>query len=402
MLFDPTRHEVICATPWSEAVARHAISEIVADTLAHFDPKTLWPTHPRDNDLGDASLPAAALYHGATGVIWALERLQTQSMASIDVDFAAAVDALIEHNQRFNLVSDIAPHSYLLGDTGVLLFQFKHTRSPMVANALFALVQNNSHNPTQEFLWGSPGTLLAALHMFEMTHDARWRDVFQRGVDILWAHMRPAANANDVWLWTQDMYGRQRQYLGGGHGFVGNIFPIIRGAYLLRATQVDAFVERTFRVLSVTAMNDANRSNWDGLFDAVSSGLPLRPLVQDCHGAPGIICRLAETTSPELRALLLRGGELVWAAGPLSKGSGLCHGTAGNGFALLKLHTMTNDPKWLDRARSFAMHALAQVESQIVEHGQRRYSLWTGDLGVALFAAACINGDSAFPTLDVF
>ena len=402
MLFDQARHEALCATPWNEAVARHAISEIVADTLEHFDSQTLWPTHPRDTDLGDATLPAAAVYHGAAGVILALERLQAQAMASIEVDFAATGNALIAHNQRFNFASGIAPHSYLLGDTGVLLFQFKRSRSPTVADALFALVQGNLHNPTQEFLWGSPGTLLAALHMFEMTHGARWQDVLQRGVDILWSQMQRDAKASDVWLWTQDMYGRQRQYLGGGHGFVGNVFPIIRGAHLLRATQVDAFVERTLRVLSLTAMDDAGMSNWDGLFDAVGSGLPVRPLVQDCHGAPGIICRLADTNSQELRALLLRGGELVWAAGPLSKGSGLCHGTAGNGFALLKLQTMTNDPKWLDRARTFAMHALAQGASQCVEHGQRRYSLWTGDLGVALFAAACINGDSAFPTLDVF
>ena len=335
-------------------------------------------------------------------MIWALERLQTQAMVSMDVDFSATCRDLIAHSQRFNVASKIAPHSYLLGDTGVLLFQFKSSRSPKVADALFALVQSNLHNPTQEFLWGSPGTLLAALHMFEMTNDTRWQDVFQRGVDILWAQMRLAANANEVWLWTQDMYGRQRQYLGGGHGFVGNMFPIIRGASLLPSAQVDAFVERTLRVLNLTAMRDGKMSNWDGLFDAGSIGLPARPLVQDCHGAPGIICRLAATKSPELRALLLRGGALVWAAGPLSKGAGLCHGTAGNGFALLKSHTMTNDPKWLGYARAFAMHALAQCASQWVEHGQRRYSLWTADLGVALFAAACITGDDAFPTLDVF
>ena len=85
MLFDPTRHEALCATPWSEGVARLAISEIVADTLAHFGPQTLWPAHPRDADLGDATLPAAALYHGAAGVIWALERLQTHGGFNLEV-----------------------------------------------------------------------------------------------------------------------------------------------------------------------------------------------------------------------------------------------------------------------------------------------------------------------------
>ena len=65
----------------------------------------------------------------------------------------------------------------------------------------------------------------------------------------------------------------------------------------------------------------------------------------------------------ELDELLLAGGELTWAAGPLRKGAGLCHGTAGNGFALLKLFTRTGDERWLERARAFATHAAAQVEA---------------------------------------
>ena len=35
--------------------------------------------------------------------------------------------------------------------------------------------------------------------------------------------------------------------------------------------------------------------------------------------------------------LLIGAGELIWQTGPLRKGPGLCHGTAGNGFAFLKL-----------------------------------------------------------------
>jgi DUF1680 family protein len=60
--------------------------------------------------------------------------------------------------------------------------------------------------------------------------------------------------------------------------------------------------------------------------------------------------------------LLLGGAELTWHAGPLAKGAGLCHGTAGNGYALLRAYEVTGDEAWLDRARRFAMHALEQVE----------------------------------------
>ena len=62
--------------------------------------------------------------------------------------------------------------------------------------------------------------------------------------------------------------------------------------------------------------------------------------------------------------LLVAGGELTWRAGPLSKGPGVCHGTAGNGFAFLKLLERTGDERWLDRARAFAVHAAEQVERE--------------------------------------
>ena len=100
----------------------------------------------------------------------------------------------------------------------------------------------------------------------------------------------------------------------------------------------------------------------------------------------------------ELDALLLAGGELTWAAGPLRKGASLCHGTAGNGFALLKLFTRTGDEAWLERARRFAMHAAAQVDAARATAG--RFSLWTGDLGTAVFLQSCLAGTSDLPALD--
>ena len=100
--------------------------------------------------------------------------------------------------------------------------------------------------------------------------------------------------------------------------------------------------------------------------------------------------------------LLKQGGELAWTAGPLAKGPGLCHGTAGNGYAFLKLYKTTGNEKWLDRARRFAMHAIGQSERAANEHGRNRHSLWTGDLGLAVFLRDCINGIARFPTLDVF
>ncbi len=82
------------------------------------------------------------------------------------------------------------------------------------------------------------------------------------------------------------------------------------------------------------------------------------------------------------------------------KGASICHGTAGNGYALLKTFERTGDEVWLDRARRFAVHALGQVERRRAERGHGRYSLWTGDLGVARFAADCVDARSAYPVFD--
>ena len=46
------------------------------------------------------------------------------------------------------------------------------------------------------------------------------------------------------------------------------------------------------------------------------------------------------------------------------KAHGICHGTSGNGFALLKAFARTGDELWLDRARRFAVHALAQADAR--------------------------------------
>ncbi len=95
-------------------------------------------------------------------------------------------------------------------------------------------------------------------------------------------------------------------------------------------------------------------------------------------------------------------GRFAWAAGPLTKGPGLCQGTGGNGYAFLKLHRRTNDPVWLDRGRQFAMTAIVQHRGARSVAGRGRYTLWTGDVGVAIFLWDCITGDPRFPTIDVF
>jgi hypothetical protein len=139
----------------------------------------------------------------------------------------------------------------------------------------------------------------------------------------------------------------------------------------------------------------------DGLANWVphEGARPAQIRVQWCHGAPGMVATLDDLLDLELA---VAGGELTWRAGPLAKGPGLCHGTAGNGYAFLVLHRRTGDELWLGRARAFAMHAIGQAERERAKVGRGRYSLFTGDLGVALYLRHLLDGHDRFPTLGPF
>ena len=400
MLFDPARHEALTTTAWNEGRARAAVARIAADALRAFSPEGLWPAHPLDDpDLRDTRQTDP--YFGAGGLIWALEHLRRTGVIGGGFDFSPTVATLVERNRALNVGRDDARGSYLAGDTGLLLLQWQFTRDAALADALFATIEANLRHKSLEAHWGSPGSLIATLHMAQASREPRWADQLARGLCILWDAM-VFDEGLGAWLWVQDMYGKQTRYLGAGHGFAGNLFPALRGAALLPAELVQRYADRALQTLTATAIVDGACINWEPLHDP-SGRLPSKRLVQDCHGAPGIVCRLADAPrTAAWDALLLGAAELTWQAGPLEKGVGLCHGTAGNGYALLKLWQRSGDAMWLDRARTFAMHAIEQVQRFAERTGQTRHSLWTGDIGVALFAQACISGDARYPTLDLF
>src|SRR5206468_11043010 len=130
---------------------------------------------------------------------------------------------------------------------------------------------------------------------------------------------------------------------------------------------------RTIATISRHALREEGVAQWAPALE--QAGDPAKLRTQWCHGAPGIVASLASLApgSEELTELLEAGGELTWRAGPLAKGAGLCHGTAGNGYAFLKLLERTGDERWLDRARRFAMHAIEQVERARTTYGRGRY-----------------------------
>jgi Lanthionine synthetase C-like protein len=362
-----------------------------------------WPAHARDLDAGDdPALDSTTLYFGAAGVLWALRYLA--SVGAIDGFRLGAIDWPGLHKRnRANLArwgsEDFG--SYLMGDLPIAMMAIDAEPQGTLVAALPELVESNVHHPARELMWGSPGSLLACAFLHECTGDARWAERFVR----IAAQLRAELNWSDeqgCHYWPQDLYGRRCSYLDAVHGFVATAHALARGSTLLPRQAWLEWQSIIVQTVTRTATREGDLVNWPPEL-IVPPDRPPRWLMQYCHGAPGfVICLARMPREPVLDELLAAAGRAAWAAGPLAKGSNLCHGTAGNGYAFLKLHERTGDGEWLRKARAFAMHAIAQAEAEATVHGQLRYSLWTGDLGLAIYLWDCLRGRSAFPTLDTF
>jgi hypothetical protein len=374
VLYGPELHEPLTDVPWDAERVRTAIRTIVADADRAYTAESFWPA--QEWDAYEARLPLTDLFVGAGGVAWGLDRLRRDGHAESALDLnAVAWRALERRREEPGVLSSNLPtparSSLFNGEAGLVLVAWLFEPRDELATELLELVRQNIGNAANELMWGVPGTLLAARVLYARTREERWRAAVEESERAL------RDERGDDGLWTQNLYGHSSRMLGPIHGFVGSVAAL-------------GDVTGAAEVLERTAIVEEGRANWPP-----SVGSEQVPRLQWCHGAPGIITTASDYLDEEL---LLAAAELVWDAGPSQaeeKGAGLCHGTAGNGYALLKTFERTGDERWLERARAFAMHALAQVEQL-----PPRYSLFTGGVGAALYAADCLDARARFPIVD--
>ncbi len=397
MLYRPEAFEPLVDTPWSELRARAAIREIVEDADTAFrGPRLFWQANQWDG--WHSTSPMKNLYVGTAGVLWALDRLRRHGYTETRLDLGDLARRNVElfrerpdymKGMKLPAVRDSA---LLTGETGILLVAWRLGPNAKLGDDLLARVRENADNEADEVMWGSPGTLLAAQAMLEWTADERWRQAWKETAEAL------LARRDDEGFWTQHLYGQELRGLTPPHGLVGNVQALLP---LLDDDRAETLKRETAALLAGAAVQADGLANWPPRPRPELPGPDGQIRVQWCAGAPGIVIGAATYLDEEL---LRAGAELAWQAGPpnLEKGPGICHGTAGNGYAFLKVFARTGDERWLERARRFGMHALAQVDRLRSEHGRGRYSLWTGDVGAALFAADCIDGTSRYPIFDGF
>ena len=239
-------------------------------------------------------------------------------------------------------------------------------------------------------MWGSPGTMLAARAMLDWTGEERWADAWRderREAARAPGRGRPVGRSDST---AAPPAGSARRTASSatcsrcsaaatcstprrGRRWSSTRPPCSRGRLSSRT------VASTGPTRTAWDSSGRARSGCSGAAARRGSSRPRR------HTSTRICC------SPARRR--------VWQAGRTApeKGANICHGTAGNGYALLKTFERTQDELWLERARRFAVHALEQAE-----RGAGRYSLWTGDVGVALYASDCLDVRTRYPVLETW
>jgi lantibiotic modifying enzyme len=393
-LYKPAAFEPLTDTPWNEARVADGIQGIVEAAEAAFDETELWPAG--EWERWQTPLPLKNLYVGAAGIVWALHALRNRGRADGRLDLANAIARTHEAwTSEPDLMRDIelpstAEAGLLTGESGILMTAWLIDPTPDRADGLHDRIRENASNEAIEVMWGAPGTMLAAAELYRRTGEKRWADVWRESAQAV-LESREADG-----LWRSSLYGELRRSLTPPHGVVGNVHALLDGRELLDSTQRETLQSETNDLLRRTVVVENGLASWPSQADGSLVGADGEIRLQWCAGAPGIVIAAAPYLDEDL---LLAGAELVWQAGAHGdeKGPSICHGTTGNGYALLRTFERTGDERWLERARRFAVHALEQAERR-----ESRYSLWTGDVGVALFASDCLDARAAYPILEAW
>jgi hypothetical protein len=338
-IHEPSRHEALAGPVWNGDLVKKEIAQIIGDFELALRPSGDWPTHPLEDGAAE---PKWALYSGAAGAVVALRILRHADYLAPDYSgLLPRIHAAYLKHPDYGYQTGLQ-----LGEIGIL------TPAVLAAPAdrdltsrLVDCMKRTIGHVAREITSGEAGMMHAALSLFRQTQDELWKDFYCEAAHSLWEAWAYAP-ATRQWLWRNEIFGSTRSYYGACHGVAGNAHALLRGADLLPDEWTETIIRRTADTLAEGAIRNDVCANWPLSADPPPVGK--KRLVQWCHGAPG-------------------------------------------------------DVAWLHRARQFAMHAIVQCRNARQQYGQGRYTLWTGDGGLAIYLHYCLHPQSvAFPGLEIF
>lgn len=187
-----------------------------------------------------------------------------------------------------------------------------------------------------------------------------------------------------------------KHYIGAAHGLAGIVYMLLNLQLDTHPEQID-LVQGTIKYLLSLQTESGN-------FPSSLESAPQDHLVQYCHGAPGIIPMLCLATKSIDKSVIdkpLREAiKTTWNYGLLTKGHGLCHGVAGNGYAFLSAYNALGDVEYLYYALKFTEFILNFENTE--GSPDNLYSLYEGLAGTICFMADMLNvSKAAFPGFEL-
>ncbi|KAJ9449264.1 LanC-like protein 3-like protein [Diplonema papillatum] len=357
------------------------------------------------------------IYTGTAGVSLALDRL----LCKVGSDKVSASVLSQAEATRTRLLRELEASgslhrlpSYLEGEAGRLsLLATVHARQGDTAkaeaatNALLSLAPDVLSMPPGEceLLYGRAG-YLHALHRVQPVLPPHFR---ARHHEIVVRVIRQVAESGTSTSHELKRSGESvpslafrwhdKMYFGAAHGIVGILYTLLDFPSDV-LTEANAALPSALRS-SVAEL--ASCGSEDGNYPPSLGKKPR--LVQFCHGATGfamLFCKAWRVYGDEtyLQAAV-RASECV-KRNTHSKGVGLCHGIAGNAYALLHCYAATKQARWLQHAVHLALF-MCQEFRRCYQWSDRPFSLYEGIAGMLVLLADMLSDPSAaaFPGFDL-
>jgi lantibiotic modifying enzyme len=353
----------------------------------------------------------ATLYVGTAGAAYALHELSKKPIASQCIDFS------LKHASRELLTYTLTAYtnhpgkpgkkqSVFIGDSGALLVaSLVSSDDPEVGDSSYYAEQYKGILPQaldaeeDEVLFGRAGWLLGLLQLqrrcgVDVSNEARQviRKMVSSGRDGA-ANLLPRRKdqlPNLFYAW------HYKFYIGAAHGLFGIALSLIRSeqhwpSELNMRDDVRSLLEF---LLSLECDADGNPAE-GGYYPTRVFPTTKQPLVHWCHGSPGAIMTFAAAhESPTIgeqkyRDAADRAAAAVWHHGLLHKGPGLCHGIAGNAYALARNATSNGEA-----AVRFAEFASSAEGLSTWESPDHPASLYEGCAGLIPLIGSMLEGES--------
>ncbi|KAL8425578.1 hypothetical protein Efla_004413 [Eimeria flavescens] len=404
-------------TPEAERTLQEALQYYSASLVRESDPEEGWCRTgccPLERGGGES------IYIGKAGIDLALLRLKLQQAEGkkggpLEAAFRGAEWFLPDESELSEHPSKQLDCSFICGPAGgwfslamralCLPSAGAEDAKPFILSFLKFARYAASHAEADEWLYGRAGFVVALLQLRQQLQQQKQQQLqellgpldsvlSELGEAMLASGVRTAELLNDPSGPPLRYQFAGKEFIGAAHGH----FCILYALLLLPSIRENAAHPAHQQIKATLAWLlrlETEQHNYPAVYTPGSQANPPPPahLVYFCHGAPGAVLLLAEAYEVYRDEVYRQAGEraaaCTWRFGLLRKGSSLCHGVAGNGYALLRWYQLTRQPVWLERAVRFGLELNSDRQKRIKR--DHPFSLFEGFAGVCCFLSDLLH-----------